>query len=109
MGAHFLTLSAESGQTTNQLVYFETGVGEFYHSKSALIDLQIISHDFPKVGSATHGPTVNTFKDTSTDDDNFNDSATAAAELYEVSDKYSSELQWGHHNDLYVQYKPPKT
>ena len=38
VGAHFMTLYADTGETTSQLVYFATNVGEFYLSKSALID-----------------------------------------------------------------------
>ena len=51
IGAHFLSISSTSGDTTYQLVYFATGVGEFYLSKSAMIYLKIIPHDFSRVGS----------------------------------------------------------
>ena len=51
IGAQFLSLTAQSGHTTQQLVYFAKGVGEFYLSKAALMDLQVISRDFPKVGA----------------------------------------------------------
>ena len=53
MGAHFLTIFADSGESTDQLVYFATDVGEFYLSKSALIDLNVINCDFPRVGAYT--------------------------------------------------------
>ena len=48
-----MTLYADSGETSHQLVYFALGVGNFYLSKSAMKDLGIISHDFPKIGSCT--------------------------------------------------------
>ena len=51
IGAQFMQLKSSTGHTTQQLVYFTTGVGEFYLSKSALIDLQVISSDFPRVGA----------------------------------------------------------
>ena len=53
IGAHFLRLSTPTGESTQQLVYFATEVGEFYLSKGALIDLKIISHDFPRVGACS--------------------------------------------------------
>ena len=51
MGAHFMTLSSDSGASTHQLVYFATDVGDFYLSKAAMIDLKFISHDFPQVNA----------------------------------------------------------
>ena len=49
MGAHFITLKSPTGRSTEQLVYFAKGVGEFYLSKSALIDLGVISTSFPNI------------------------------------------------------------
>ena len=54
MGAHFMIITADSGESTEQLVYFATNVGDFYLSKAAMIDLAIIPKDFPKVGAASH-------------------------------------------------------
>ena len=51
IGAHFVTLSSSTGQSSEQLVYFATGIGEFYLSKAALIDLQVIHANFPMAGS----------------------------------------------------------
>ena len=51
IGAHFMHISATSGEVTKQLVYFAMDVGEFYLSKAALIDLKIIPHDFPRIGA----------------------------------------------------------
>ena len=42
MGAHFLTIFSDSGESTDQLVYFATDVGEFHLSELALIDLNVI-------------------------------------------------------------------
>ena len=50
VGAHFMSIYADSGESTEQLVYFATNVGDFYLSKAAMIDLGIIPKDFPKVG-----------------------------------------------------------
>ena len=50
MGSLFMTLTTATGQETEQLVYFARGVGEFYLSKAALIDLEVISPNFPTVG-----------------------------------------------------------
>lgn len=47
VGAHFLTIFSDSGESTEQLVYFATNVGDFYLSKAAMIDLEIISKDSP--------------------------------------------------------------
>ena len=55
MGAQFLQLKATTGQVTQQLVYFAKGVGEFYLSKSALVDLQVIDANFPTVGACGQG------------------------------------------------------
>ena len=49
MGAQFMTITAAMGQKMEQLVYFAKGVGEFYLSKAALIDLEVISKNFPTV------------------------------------------------------------
>ena len=46
MGAQFLKLTAQSGQTSEQLVYFAKGVGEFYLSKAALMDLKLSAATF---------------------------------------------------------------
>ena len=63
IGAHFLTLSSDHGET-NQLVYFATDVGDFYLSKTAMVDLNIISSDFPQVGAAnTQRGNVNEVQD----------------------------------------------
>ena len=51
IGAHFLRLSDTSSETTEQLVYFATGVGEFDLSQTALKELNVIPHDFPTAGS----------------------------------------------------------
>ena len=51
IGATFLTLFTNTGEYSQQLVYFAIGVGQFYLSKSAMKDLGIISRDFPKIGS----------------------------------------------------------
>ena len=51
VSAVFIKLTAPGGLQTHQLVYFASGVGEFYLSKPASIDLQIVPSDFPKVGS----------------------------------------------------------
>ena len=40
-----------NGESTHQLVYFTTGVGELYLSKDALIKLKVIPADFPRIGS----------------------------------------------------------
>lgn len=56
MGAQFVTLTAATGQTTEQLVYFAKGMGEFYLSKAALIDLEVISSNFPMVGNIQPAP-----------------------------------------------------
>ena len=50
MGAQFLLLKAKDGSHTEQLVYFAKGVGEFYLSRSALVDLGVINKDFPNTG-----------------------------------------------------------
>ena len=72
MGAQFLTLTAPTGQITQQLVYFAKGVGEFYLSKSALTDLQVISKNFPMVGDCQSG--------------------TSQGAIYEVQDGFPSVL-----------------
>ena len=51
IGAAFMVLTSPEGINTSQLVYFATGVGQFYLSKAACVDLGIIRKDFPKVGS----------------------------------------------------------
>ena len=51
IGANFLTIHA-NGESTHQLVYFATGVGELYLSMDALIKLKVIPADFPRIGSA---------------------------------------------------------
>ena len=55
IGAHFMTLFTDSGETSEQLVYFANDVGEFYLSKAALIDLKVISHAFPRVSLHNKG------------------------------------------------------
>ena len=50
IGANFLTIHA-NGESTHQLVYFATGVGQLYLSKAACVDLGIIDKNFPKIGS----------------------------------------------------------
>jgi hypothetical protein len=52
VGAHFLSIYSDSGESTEQMVYFAHNVGDFYLSKAAMIDLGIISKDFPTVGSS---------------------------------------------------------
>ena len=99
MGAQFFTLSAAGGQTTEQLVYFAKGVGEFYLSKSALIDLGVIAHNFPSMGSCSTS----------------NNSQACA--IYEVQDGFPSvrqhhkqqdEQRLRHHTPLYPGL-PPKS
>ena len=55
IGAQFISLTAHTGQSTQQLVYFAKGIGELYLSKQALIDLEVISNNFPTVGDAAPG------------------------------------------------------
>ena len=56
MGAYFLTMSSDSGNTSEQLVYFANDVGEFYLSKAALINLKVIDKNFPQAGSCENNP-----------------------------------------------------
>ena len=51
IGAAFMLIKSDKGPTTRQLVYFATGVGQFYLSKQACFDLGIIGKNFPQVGS----------------------------------------------------------
>ena len=51
VGATFMSITTKSGQSTEQLVYFAHYVGQFYLSKEALIDLQVIPPNFPTIGS----------------------------------------------------------
>ena len=61
-GAGFVTLSSQGGRKSSQMVYFARGVGEFYLSQEACMDLGIISGEFPEPGgvsaSAPHPLTV---------------------------------------------------
>lgn len=51
IGAAFMLIKSDKGPATRQLVYFATGVGQFYLSKQACVDLGIIDANFPQVGS----------------------------------------------------------
>ena len=61
IGAHLLTLSTSTGLKTQQLVYFASGVGDFYLSKTALIDLKIVPSNFPS-SSPSNTVSVNTLQ-----------------------------------------------
>ena len=51
-----MTLFIDSGETSEQMVYFANDVGEFYLSKAALMDLKVISRDFPRNSLVTPPP-----------------------------------------------------
>ena len=51
IGAHFLEIFDDSGEYTEQLVYFSNGVGKFYLSQEALKQLKVIPNNFPVVSS----------------------------------------------------------
>ena len=82
IGTHFMHISSTSGESTKQLVYFAMDVGEFYLSKSALIDLKIIPHDFPRIGAC-----ANTVAD--------DQGPADAGEIYKVSGEFTSETSSG--------------
>ena len=83
IGAHFLTISAPTGHISNQLVYFATGVNQFYLSKSAMMDLSIIPHNFPKVKSCdANVKQIKSSTEKSNSDENF----------HEVTDEFTSVL-----------------
>ena len=92
VGAHFMTIFAESGQSTQQLVYFATGVGEFYLSKSALIDLQVIPKEFPVLSSVQ--PSINVFNMAQHQQGpvSVQPGPTQAGYTQEVQDEFSSGL-----------------
>ena len=80
MGTHFMTFYTDLGYKSEQPVYFDNNVGEFYLSKAALTDLQDIGKNFPQVGSCPKG------------------------KLYEVNDEFSS-ARLLNQSDAHVQYQ----
>ena len=46
VGAGFVTLTAQGGRRSRQMVYFAEGVGKFYLSQEACLDLGIIGPQF---------------------------------------------------------------
>ena len=87
IGAHFLTITAKSGHVSEQLVYFVADIGEFYLSKAALIDLAVISKDFPQPGSCS--------TDTFTNNPSPPYRPTYKADINEAQDGFTSELRLG--------------
>ena len=51
VGAGFVTLTTKEGTSTQEMVYFAKGVGEFYLSQDACEGLGIIPKDFPRLRS----------------------------------------------------------
>ena len=80
IGAQFVTIFSASGHASEQLVYFATGIGEFYLSKASLIDLQVISKDFPRVGAYP----------ANTSHTNSHKGQATGGTLYEVQDGFPS-------------------
>ena len=91
IGATFLTLYSNSGQSTDQLVYFANGVGQFYLSKSAMKDLGIINRDFPKIGSCINKQVENNHDD---DDNVDNEEDDVFAEVQQL--QVGAPLQHSH-------------
>ena len=54
LGAAYVTLSS-NGVEAGHMLYFAENLREFFLSKEACKDLGIISHEFPAVGSHSHG------------------------------------------------------
>ena len=55
LGAGFVTITAQGGQSTRQMVYFADGVGRFYLSQDACLDLGIIGRQFPAPAALDDG------------------------------------------------------
>ena len=78
-----MSITAKSGHRSEQLVYFAADIGELYLSKAALIDLQIISSDFPQSGSCPPSQVQNPSLPYSNHQE---------ASIYKVQDGVTSEL-----------------
>lgn len=95
IGAHFLELFDNAGHSTEQLVYFSSGVGEFYLSQEALKSLKVIPHNFPVIRSCTTNPSINKVadaqhavdEDDKEEDEVFN-TQLHSADIYEVHNEF---------------------
>ena len=84
IGAHFLVLYNNSGVSTEQLVYFADGVGEFYLSQHALKELKVIPSNFPTIGSCENARAV------------VSSGPATSGRINEVHGEFSPELRQAH-------------